>query len=86
MALRENIDTSYSSASAKFFWRYLLTPGAYQVDPASELMKLDEDRVGGKRLARPLTLTPELVEQRHRMTKEGAGLRQLGCRAARQPQ
>ena len=40
VAVRENIDTSDSSAAAKFFRRSMLAQGAYQVDSASERIKL----------------------------------------------
>ena len=79
VALRENIDTSDGSAAAKFFRRSMLAQGAYQVDSASERIKLglDQARAGGKRLGRPPALTPEQVEQCRRMTEEGAGLRHI---------
>ena len=38
--VRENIDTSDSSAAAKIFRRSMLAQGAYQVDSASERIKL----------------------------------------------
>ena len=44
VALRENIDTSDGSAAAKFFRRSMLAQGAYQVDSASERIKLGLDR------------------------------------------
>ena len=55
VALRENIDTSDGSAAAKFFRRSMLAQGAYQVDSASERIKLglDRARAGGKRVGRP---------------------------------
>ena len=79
VALRENIDTSDGSAAAKFFRRSMLAQGAYQVDSASERIKLglDQARAGGKRLGRPPALTSEQVEQCRRMTEEGAGLRHI---------
>ena len=79
VALRENIDTSDGSAAAKFFRRSMLAQGAYQVDSASERIKLglDRARAGGKRVGRPPALTPEQVEQCRRMADEGAGLRQI---------
>ena len=79
IALRENIDTSDGSAAAKFFRRSMLAQGAYQVDSASERIKLGLDRVraGGKRVGRPPALTQEQVEQCRRMADEGAGLRQI---------
>ena len=43
VALRENIDTSDGSAAAKFFRRSMLAQGAYQVDSASERIKLGLD-------------------------------------------
>ena len=57
VALRENIDTSDGSAAAKFFRRSMLAKGAYQVDSASERIKLGldraRDRASGKRVDRP---------------------------------
>ena len=79
VALRENIDTSDGSAAAKFFRRSMLAQGAYQVDSASERIKLglDRARAGGKRVGRPPALTQEQVEQCRRMADEGAGLGQI---------
>ena len=79
VAIRENIDTSDGSAAAKFFRRSMLAQGAYQVDSASERIKLglDRARAGGKRVGRPPALTQEQVEQCRRMADEGAGLRQI---------
>ena len=60
--------------------RLMLAQGAYQVDSASERVKLGLDRAwaGGKRVGRPPALTPEQVEQCRRMADEGAGRR--NCR------
>ena len=60
VALRENIDTSDGSAAAKFFRRSMLAQGAYQVDSASERIKLglDRARAGGKRVGRPPGVDP----------------------------
>ena len=79
VAVRENIDTSDGSAAAKFFRRSMLAQGAYQVDSASERIKLglDRARAGGKQVGRPPALTQEQVEQCQRMAEEGAGLRQI---------
>ena len=79
VALRENIDTREGSASAKFYRRSMLAQGAYQVDSASERIKLglDRARAEGKRVGRPPTLSPDQVEQCRRMAEEGAGLRQI---------
>ena len=44
VAIRENIDTREGSAAAKFFRRSMLAPGAYQVDSASERIRLGLDR------------------------------------------
>ena len=57
----------------------MLAQGAYQVDSASERVKLglDRARAGGKRVGRPPALTPEQVEQCRRMADEGSGLRQI---------
>ena len=46
VAVRENIDTSDGSAAAKFFRRSMLAQGAYQLDSASERIKLGLDRPG----------------------------------------
>ena len=79
VALRENIDTRESSAAAKFFRRSMLAQGAYQVDSASERIKLglDRARAEGKRVGRPLALSSDQTEQCRRMAQEGAGLRQI---------
>ena len=77
VALRENIDTSDGSAAAKFFRRSMLAQGAYQVDSASERIKLGLARAGGKRVGRPPALTQEQAEQCRRMADEGAGLREI---------
>ena len=79
VAIRENIDTSDGSAAAKFFRRSLLAQGAYQVDSASERIKLglDRARAGGKQVGHPPALTPDQIEQCRRMADEGAGLRHI---------
>ena len=56
VAVRENIDTRAVSAAAKFFRRSMLAQGAYQVDSASERIKLGLDRAGGKQVGRPPAL------------------------------
>ena len=88
VAIRKNIDTREGSAAAKFFRRSMLAQGAYQVDSASERIKLGLERArsDGKRVGRPPALSGEQVEQCRRMAEEGAGLRQtarvLGCSPA----
>ena len=79
VAVRENIDTSDGSAAAKFFRRSMLAQGGYQVDSASERIKLGLDgaRAGGKQVGRPPALTPDQVEQCRRMAAEGSGLRHI---------
>ena len=79
VAVRENIDTSDGSAAAKFFRRSMLAQGAYQVDSASERVKLglDRPRAGGKQVGRPPALTPDQIEQCRRMADEGSGLRNI---------
>ena len=79
VALRENIDTREGSAAARFFRRSMLAQGAYQVDSASERIKLglDRARAEGKRVGRPPALSPDQTEQCRRMAEEGAGLRQI---------
>ena len=79
VAVRENINTSDGSAAAKFFRRSMLAQGAYQVDSASERIKLglDRARAGGKQVGRPPALTPEQVEQCRWMAAEGSGLRHI---------
>ena len=85
LAIRENIDTREGSAAAKFFRRSMLAQGAYQVDSASERIKLglERARAEGKRVGRPPALGSEQLEQCRRMAEEGAGLRQIarvmGC-------
>ena len=89
VAIRENIDTREGSAAAKFFRRSMLAQGAYQVDSASERIRLglDRARASGKRVGRPPALTHEQVEQSRRMAGEGAGLRHIarvvGCSLAK---
>ena len=79
VAVRGGIDTSDGSAAAKFFRRSMLAQGAYQVDSASERIKmgLDRARGNGKKVGRPPALTPEQVEQCRRMADEGSGLRHI---------
>ena len=79
VAIRENIDTSDGSAAAKYFRRSMLAQGAYQVDSASERIKLGLARArgNGKKVGRPPTLTPEQVEQCRRMANEGSRLRHI---------
>ena len=77
VALQENIDTPEGSAAARFFRRSMLAQGAYQVDSASERIKLGLARASGKRVGRPLALSSEQVEQCRRMAEEGASLRQI---------
>ena len=69
VAIRENIDTREGSAAAKFFRRSMLAQGAYQVDSASERIKLGQERARaeGKRVGRPSALSQEQVEQCRRM-------------------
>ncbi len=87
-AIRENIETREDNAAAKLFGRSMLAQGAYQVDSASERVKLglERARVEGKRLGRPPALSGEQMERCRRMAAEGAGLRQiarvLGCSPA----
>ena len=63
VAVRESIDKSHGSTAARFFRRSMLAQGAYQVDSASERIKLGLARAGGKQVGRPLALTPEQIEQ-----------------------
>ena len=79
VAVRENINTSDGSAATKFFRRSMLAQGAYQVDSASERIKLglDRARAGGKQVGRPAALTPEQVDQCRRMADAGSGLRHI---------
>ena len=81
VSVRENTDTTDESPAGKFFWRSMLAQGAYQVDSASERIKLglglDRARAGGKQVGRPPALTPEQIEQCRRMADEDAGLRQI---------
>ena len=88
VAIRENIDIREGSAAAKFFRRSMLVQGAYQVDSASERIKLglERARAEGRRVGRPPALNGEKLEQCRRMAEERAGLRQiarvLGCSPA----
>ena len=88
VAIRENIDTREGSAAAKFFRRSMLAQGAYQVDSASERIRLglDRARASGKQVGRPPALTQEQAEQCRRMAGEGSGLRHIarvmGCSPA----
>ena len=65
------------STAAKHFRRSMLAQGAYQVDSASERIKLglDRARANGKQVGRTPALTPEQIEQSRQMTDEGSGLR-----------
>ena len=53
-AIRENIDTREGSAAAKFFRPSMLAQGAYQVDSASEWIRMGQDRAraSGKQVGR----------------------------------
>ena len=79
VAIRENIDTRDSTAAGKYFRRAMLALGAYQVDATSERIRDGQARARGegRRIGRPPALTPEQVEQCRRMSREGAGLRQI---------
>ena len=79
VAVRENINTSDDSAAAKYFRRSMLAQGAYQVDSASERIKLGLERArgNGKKVGRPPALTPDQIEQCRRMADEGSGLRHI---------
>ena len=79
VAVRENIDTTDEGPAAKFFRGSMLAQGAYQVDSASERIKLglDRARAGGKRVGRPPALTLDQAEQCRRMANEGWGLRHI---------
>ena len=79
VAIRESIDTRDDTAAGKYFRRAMLALGAYQVDATSERIRDGQARARGegRRIGRPLTLTPEQVEQCRRMAQEGAGLRQI---------
>ncbi len=79
VAVRENIDTTDEGPAAKFFRRSMLAQGAYQVDFASERIKLglERDRAGGKQGGRPPALTQDQVEQCWRMADERSGLRHI---------
>ena len=74
------------STAAKFFRWSMLAQGAFQLDSASERIRLglDRARASGKRVGRPLALTHEQAEQCRRMA--GAGLREIarvmGCSPA----
>ena len=64
----------------------MLAQGTYQVDSASERIRLDRVRASGKRMGRAPELTNEQEEQCRRMAGEGAGLhhiaRVMGCSPA----
>ena len=79
VAVQEKIDTTDEGPAAKFFRRSMLAQGAYQVDSASERIKLGVKRArgNGKTVGRPPALTPEQVEQCRRMADEGSGLRHI---------
>ena len=65
VAIRENIDTREGRAGAKFFRRSMLAQGVYQVDSASERIRLGLDRAlaSGKRVGRFPALGHEQAEQ-----------------------
>ena len=79
VAVREQIDTREGSAAANFFRRAMLAQGAYQVESASERIRmgLERARASGTRIGRPPALSLEQVEHCRRMAAEGAGLRQI---------
>ena len=80
VSIRENIDAREGNAAANFFRRSMLAQGAYQVDSASERIKLglERARAEGKRVGMPPALNGEKLEQCRRMAEEGAELRQIG--------
>ena len=73
VAIRENIDTREGSAAAKFFRRSMLAQGAYQVDSASERIRLGLDRaragacpvqcMGLRHIARMMGCSRAMVEK-----------------------
>ena len=67
------------SAAAKYFRKSMLAQNVYQVDSASDRIKLGlaRARAGGKQVGRPPVLTPEQIEQCRRMADEGSGLRHI---------
>ena len=79
VAIREQIDTREGNAAANFFRRAMLAQGAYQVESASERIRmgLERARAGGKRIGRPPALSPEQMQQCRRMAEEGASQRQI---------
>ena len=83
-AIREQINGG-GSAAANFFRRVMLTQGAYQVESGSERIRIGLARASGKRIERPLALSPEQVDQYRRMADEGAGLRQTARVRRRSP-
>ena len=58
VAVREGIDKSHGSAAARFFRRSMLAQGAYQVDSASERIKLGLARAGGTASRPPAGIDP----------------------------
>ena len=85
VAIREQIDTREGSAAANFFRQAMLAQGAYQVESASERIRMGLERApdAGRRIGRPPALSPDQVEQCRRMAEERASQRQiarvLGC-------
>ena len=79
VAILENIDTRQGSAAAKFFRRSMMAQGTYQVDSASERIRLglDRARASGKRVGVPPALSHEQAEQFRKMTGEGAAYRHM---------
>ena len=48
MAIKEGIDITDDSASAKYFPRMMMANGAYQADSTSERIKVDQERARGR--------------------------------------
>ena len=79
VAIQEYIGTREGSIAAKFFRGSTLAQGAYQVDSASEQVRLGLDRArgSGMQVGRPSTLSYEQADRCRRMAGEGARLRHI---------
>ena len=79
VAIRENIDPREGRTAAKLFRWPMLAQETYEVDSASERIRLELDRArtNGKQVDRLPVLSSEQAEQCQRMASEGSGLRHI---------
>ena len=79
LAFLDRLSTNFEERRGEILPADAAGAGAYQVDSASERIRLDLDRsrASGKWVGRPPALRHEQVEQCRRMAGEDAGLRRI---------